>query len=113
MAEIFLHGLHVVTVLQGERGEGVAQIMHTELKNKTRKHSFITLKDNRSAELECCRKILKFEDNIIELEIPCGIVRIIGIGLKFKTFGYDSVKISGKIHSVGFEQANHGEAEEL
>ena len=29
MAEIFLHGLHVVTVLQGERGEGVAQIMHT------------------------------------------------------------------------------------
>lgn len=29
MAEIFLHGLHVVTVLQGEHGEGVAQIMHT------------------------------------------------------------------------------------
>ena len=29
MAEIFLHGLHVVTVLQGEYGEGVAQIMHT------------------------------------------------------------------------------------
>ena len=79
---------------------------YEQLKNKTRKHSFITLKDNRSAELECCRKILKFEDNIIELEIPCGIVRIIGIG-------YDSVKISGKIHSVGFEQANHGEAEEL
>ena len=74
---------------------------YEQLKNKTRKHSFITLKDNRSAELECCRKI------------PCGIVRIIGIGLKFKTFGYDSVKISGKIHSVGFEQANHGEAEEL
>ena len=57
---------------------------YEQLKNKTRKHSFITLKDNRSAELECCRKILKFEDNIIELEIPCGIVRIIGIGLKFK-----------------------------
>ena len=42
---------------------------YEQLKNKTRKHSFITLKDNRSAELECCRKILKFEDNIIELEI--------------------------------------------
>ena len=55
---------------------------YEQLKNKTRRHSFITLKDNRSAELECCRKILKFEDNIIELEIPCGIVRIIGIGLK-------------------------------
>ena len=28
MAEIFLHGFHVVTVLQGEHSEGVAQIMH-------------------------------------------------------------------------------------
>lgn len=63
--------------------------------------------------MNAAEKILKFEDNIIELEIPCGIVRIIGIGLKFKTFGYDSVKISGIIHSVGFEQANHSEAEEL
>ena len=29
VAEIFLYGLHVVAVLQGEHGEGVAQIMHT------------------------------------------------------------------------------------
>lgn len=29
MAEIFLYGLHVIAVLQGEHGEGVAQIMHT------------------------------------------------------------------------------------
>ena len=27
MAEIFLHGLHVVTVLQGEHGEGVVQVV--------------------------------------------------------------------------------------
>ena len=29
MAEIFLYGLHVIAILQGEHGEGVAQIMHT------------------------------------------------------------------------------------
>ena len=29
MTEIFLYGLHVIAVLQGENGEGVAQIMHT------------------------------------------------------------------------------------
>ena len=29
MAEIFLYGLHVIAILQGENGEGVAQIMHT------------------------------------------------------------------------------------
>ena len=29
MTEVFLHGLHVIAVLQGEHGEGVAQIMHT------------------------------------------------------------------------------------
>ena len=28
MTEVFLHGLHVIAVLQGEHGEGVAQIMH-------------------------------------------------------------------------------------
>ena len=44
-----------------------------------------------------------------DLKIDNGIIT----DVKFKTFGYDSVKISGKIHSVGFEQANHGEAEEL
>ena len=32
MAEIFLHGLHVVTVLQGEHSEGVAQIMHAGIR---------------------------------------------------------------------------------
>ena len=32
MAEIFLHSLHVVTVLQGEHGEGVAQIMHAGIR---------------------------------------------------------------------------------
>ena len=42
---------------------------YEQLKNKTRKHSFITLKDNRSAELECCRKILKFEDYRYRAEI--------------------------------------------
>ena len=32
MAEIFLHSLHVVTVLQGEHSEGVAQIMHAGIR---------------------------------------------------------------------------------
>ena len=32
MSEIFLYGLHVVTVLQGEHSEGVAQIMHTGIR---------------------------------------------------------------------------------
>lgn len=84
---------------------------YERLKEKTRNHSYITLKDNRSIELECCKRITRFEDNIIELEIPCGSVKIIGIELKFKTFGYDSVKITGKIHSIGFEEVT-GKTEE-
>lgn len=85
---------------------------YERLKEKTRNHSYITLGDNKYAEIECCRKILKFEDNIIELEIPCGTVKIIGIELKFMTFGYDSVKITGKIHSIGFEDTNINKTEE-
>ena len=29
MTKIFLYGLHVIAILQGEHGKGVAQIMHT------------------------------------------------------------------------------------
>lgn len=77
---------------------------YEHLKRKTRNHSFITLKDNKMIEVECCRRVDKFEDNLIELSVPCGVVRIIGLNLKLKNFGYDCVKIKGVIHSIGFEQ---------
>ena len=85
---------------------------YEQLLDKTRNHSFITVKDNNSAEIECCKRVIKFEDNIIELVIPCGIIKIIGLELKLKTFGFDSVKISGRLHSIEFDETTKGSEEE-
>lgn len=49
---------------------------------------------------------------MIELEIPCGLIRIVGLELRLKNFGTDSVKIYGRIHSVGFEENAGCDAEE-
>ncbi len=86
---------------------------YEQLKDKTRSHSYITIKDNTFVEIECCRKVTGFGDNMIELEIPCGLIKIVGLELKLKNFGTDSVKIYGRIHSVGFEENAGRGTEEL
>ena len=85
---------------------------YEQLKGKTRRHSYATIKDNTFVEIECCRKVTGFGDNMIELEIPCGLIRIVGLELRLKNFGTDSVKIFGRIHSVGFEENAGCDAEE-
>ena len=57
--------------------------------------------------------MLKFEDNIAELEIPCGKITIVGLGLRMKNFGFDNVKIYGKLHSIGFEEINSTKTEDI
>ncbi len=86
---------------------------YEQLKDKTRSHSYITIKDNNFVEIECCRKVTGFGDNIIELEIPCGLLKIVGPELRLKNFGTDSVKIYGRIHSIGFEENTGHNSEEL
>ena len=43
---------------------------YENIESSVRTHSYITIKDKEMIEIECCRKVLKFEDNIAELEIP-------------------------------------------
>ena len=47
---------------------------YEQLKGKTRRHSYATIKDNTFIEIECCRKVTGFGDNMIEPEIPCGLI---------------------------------------
>ena len=86
---------------------------YEKLKSSVRTHSYITIKDKQMIEIEYCRKVLKFEDNIAELEIPCGKITIVGLGLRMKNFGFDNVKIYGKLHSIGFEEINRTKTEDI
>ncbi len=86
---------------------------YENLKTSICTHSYITIKDAQMIEIESCRKVLKFEDNIAELEIPCGKLSIVGLELRMKNFGFDSVKIYGKLHSIGFEEMNSTKTEDV
>ena len=88
-------------------------VCYENLKSSVRTHSYITIKDKEMIEIECCRKVLKFEDNMAELEIPCGKISIVGLGLRMKNFGFDNVKIYGKLHSIGFEEINSTKTEDI
>lgn len=81
-------------------------IGYENLKSSVRSHSYITIMDKDMIEIESCRKVLKFEDNVAVLEIPCGKLSVVGLGLRMKNYGFDSVKIYGKLHSVGFDDIN-------
>ncbi len=75
-------------------------------KDRMKNHSYISVEDNRSMNIEYCKKVLKFEDNIIELQLAKSAVRIIGLNLSMKNYAYDCVKVTGHIHSITFENTN-------
>lgn len=68
--------------------------------------TFSTSGDLKSAELciENCRCIKELDDNFIVLSV-CGYdIRVTGTPLTLENFGVGSVKISGIIHSLTFEE---------
>lgn len=77
---------------------------YEKLKERTRQHSFIYISDNGCVNVEYCHKVLKFEKEQIILQLAKSVVKIIGLELSMKNYGYMNVKIYGKIHSVQFEE---------
>ncbi len=68
--------------------------------------TFSTSGDLKSAQLciENCRCIKELDDNFIVLSV-CGYdIRVTGTPLTLENFGVGSVKISGIIHSLTFEE---------
>ena len=85
---------------------------YENLKTNVRSHSYVTINGHGVRKREGCRLRLEFEDNVAELEIPCGKITIIGLDLRMKNFGFDSVKIYGTLHSIGFENIKGRKSEE-
>ena len=74
------------------------------LMHRLKRHSFLTIEDNRSIDIEYCAEVMKFEEEQIVLRLAKSYVRIIGTELSMRNYAYDNVKISGKIYSVTFEE---------
>lgn len=63
---------------------------------------------NDSSELciDNCRCIKELDDNFIVLEVSGMDIRVSGTPLTLQNFGVGSVKITGRIHSLTFEENN-------
>ena len=72
--------------------------------NKTRRHSYISITDDVCVDVEYCHSVLKFEEEQIVLRLATSYMRIVGLGLTMKNYGYKNVKVYGKIHSIQFDE---------
>jgi len=73
---------------------------------KTKGHSFLQIKDDEYMVIESCRKIKKFDENTITLELAKCTISIVGLNLKMKNYNKETVEIRGKLHTINFEELN-------
>lgn len=73
-----------------------------DFKRTRSKHSDIQLTDNREMILDGCRRVIRYDENEICLELPTTGIEIVGMNLKMNNFSLGGVIIEGEIHSVTF-----------
>lgn len=65
------------------------------------------LKNGAELCIENCRCVKELDDNFIVLSVCGADIRISGTPLRLENFGVGSVKITGFIHSLTFEENNN------
>ena len=74
-----------------------------KLKSSVIHHSMIQISDDRKILVEECKEVILFDENTIRLRLSFGTVTINGLDLKMNNFSDRGVIISGKLHSIGFD----------
>lgn len=77
-------------------------IKFEDFKRTRSKHSDIQITDNTEIILDGCRRVIRYDENDICLELPSVGVEIVGMKLKMHNFSVGGVIIEGSIHSVTF-----------
>lgn len=72
--------------------------------NNSRAHSAIQMLDNEHVLIENCRKISLLNENEIKLSLSRCDIAIIGLDMKARNYSKTGIEISGKIHSISFEE---------
>lgn len=62
------------------------------------------LRGNAELAVENCRCVKNCDDNYIVLSVYGMDIRVTGAPLELENFGVGSVRITGKIHSLSFEE---------
>ena len=77
-------------------------IKFEDFKKTRNRHSDIQITDNTEMILDGCRRVIRYDENEICLELPSLGVEIVGMKLKIHNFSVGWVIIEGDIHSVTF-----------
>ncbi len=73
--------------------------------NNTKRHTAIQLVDNERMVIENCKGVSVFNENQIVLRLSKCVIKIVGLNLRMKNFNQMGVEISGRFHSIGFDDA--------
>lgn len=74
--------------------------------SKTKRHSFLQIKDNQYILVDNCQGIKVFDENTIILELAKCTLSVVGLELKMKNYNKETVEIRGNIHTIKFEEMN-------
>ena len=58
--------------------------------------------DNRRVVAEGCKRVLKYEEDCVILDTPCGAVRFCGQGLQIERFSPSGTAVCGRLLTVEF-----------
>ncbi len=58
--------------------------------------------DNRRVAAEGCKRVLKYEEDCVVLDTPCGAVRFCGQGLRVDRFSASGTVVEGRLLAIEF-----------
>lgn len=73
-----------------------------DFKRTRSKHSDMQITDNSEMVLDGCRRVIRYDENEICLELPTVGIVIVGMKLKMNNFSIGGVIIEGEVHSITF-----------
>ena len=79
---------------------------YDKFSSKTKRNSFLQIKDNEYMVIDNCLGIKVFDENTIILELATCEISIVGLELKMKNYNKETVEIRGKFNNIKFEELN-------
>lgn len=75
---------------------------YEDFKRTREKHSEIQITDSEEIIIDGCRRVIRYDENVICLELAAICVEIVGMKLKMHNFSVGGVIIEGELHSLTF-----------
>ena len=62
----------------------------------------IQILDNREVLVECCKGILRYDENLIQIQAGSRVLTFTGLHLRMQSFSVSGLMIRGELHGIEF-----------